>query len=359
MSTRRQLVLTVVGNRPQFIKAAAVSGPLRQVADEILVHTGQHHDQELSDVFFTELALPRPDEQLEISGGDDASQVRRMADAIEPLIADHEPDWVLVYGDTNSTLGAAIAAERRGVRVAHVEAGMRSFDMTMPEERNRIETDRRSSLFLCSTPVAVENLRAEGLSGRIELVGDVMADVVELVAPRVAGRRITLDELGLESKGYVLVTAHRAANVDSHEALGAFISVLESLEVPAVLPLHPRTSARLTEFGLREQLSAISLLKVTQPLGYIDFQTLLVNAVALLTDSGGAQKEAYLHGVRCVTLRDTTEWVETVESGCNTLVGLDPAKAAAALAAELPAERPNLYGDGRAGERVAASIGLS
>ena len=352
-------MFTVVGNRPQFIKAAAVSGPLRQVADEILVHTGQHHDQELSDVFFTELGLPRPDEQLEISGGDDASQVQRMADAIEPLIADHEPDWVLVYGDTNSTLGAAIAAERRGVPVAHVEAGMRSFDLSMPEERNRIETDRRSSLFLCSTPAAVENLRAEGLAGRIELVGDVMADVVQLVAPRVAGRRVTLDELELESKGYVLVTVHRASNVDSRDSLEAVVSILESLGLPAVLPLHPRTAARLDEFGLRTRLGAIPGLKVTQPLGYIDFQTLLVNSAALLTDSGGAQKEAYLHGVRCVTMRDTTEWVETVETGWNTLVGLDSAKVAAALAAEPPAERPNLYGDGRAGERVAASVGLS
>ena len=351
-------MLTVVGNRPQFVKAAAVSGPLRRVADEILVHTGQHHDQELSDVFFTELALPRPDEQLEISGGDDASQVQRMADAIEPLIANHEPDWVLVYGDTNSTLGAAIAAERRGVRVAHVEAGMRSFDMTMPEERNRIETDRRSSLFLCSTPVAAENHRSEGLDGRIELVGDVMADVVQLVAPRVAGRRVTLDELGLESKGYVLVTAHRAANVDSPEALEALIAVLESLETMSVLPLHPRTASRLDEFGLRERLDAIPLLRVTQPLGYIDFQTLLVNALALLTDSGGAQKEAYLHAVRCVTMRDSTEWVETVEAGWNTLVGLDSVKVASALTAPIPNKRPELYGDGRAGERVAACIGL-
>lgn len=352
-------MLTVVGNRPQFIKAAAVSGPLRHVADEVLVHTGQHHDQELSDVFFAELGLPRPDEQLGISGGNDASQVDRMADAIEPLIADHEPDWVLVYGDTNSTLGAAIAAERRGVRVAHVEAGMRSFDESMPEEYNRVETDRRSSLFLCSTPVAVDNLRAEGLAGRIELVGDVMADVVKLVAPRVAGRRVTLDELGLESKGYVLVTAHRAANVDSRDSLEALIGILESLAMPGVLPLHPRTAARLDEFGLRPRLAAIPSLKVTQPLGYIDFQSLMVNAAALLTDSGGAQKEAYLHGVKCVTMRDTTEWIETVETGWNTLVGLDPASVGAALAAELPVERPELYGDGRAGERVAAAVGLS
>jgi len=352
----RPLVLTVVGNRPQFVKAAAVSAPLREVADEILVHTGQHHDPELSDVFFTELALPRPDEHLSISGGDDASQVERMADAIEPLIRDNQPGWVLVYGDTNSTLAGAIAAQRCGVPVAHVEAGMRSFDMSMPEERNRVATDKLSSVFLCSTPTAVQNLLDEGFEGRIELVGDVMADVVGMVAPRVAGRVVPLEELGLDAGGYLLVTAHRAGNVDTAEGLASFISVLESLELPTVLPLHPRTAARLDEHGLRERLDEIEQLRVTQPLGYVDFQSLLVNARALLTDSGGAQKEAYLHAVQCITLRDRTEWVETVETGWNTLTGLDPIAVAEALATPLPEEHPELYGDGHAGDRVAAAL---
>lgn len=338
------------------MKAAAVSGPLRQVADEILIHTGQHHDAELSDVFFTELGLPRPDEFLGISGGDDASQVDRMVAALEPLIESHHPDWVLVYGDTNSTLAGARAAASHGVAVAHVEAGMRSFDLDMPEERNRIATDRLSALCLCSTPVAVANLSEEGFGGRVELVGDVMADVVGLVSPRVSGRRVPLDELELESGGYLLVTAHRAGNVDSQAALSSLIEVLESLELPAVFPLHPRTAARLDEHGLRERIDAIAGLRITQPLGYIDFQTLLVHSAALLTDSGGAQKEAYLNGIRCVTLRTTTEWVETVEAGWNTLTGLDPASVAAALAVELPADRPELYGDGHAGERVAAAL---
>ena len=352
----RPLVLTVAGNRPQFVKAAAVSGPLRQVADEILIHTGQHHDAELSDVFFTELGLPRPDEFLGISGGDDGSQVDRMVEVLEPLIEAHHPDWVLVYGDTNSTLAGARAAANQGVPVAHVEAGMRSFDLEMPEERNRIATDRLSTLCLCSTPVAVRNLEDEGFPGAIAMVGDVMADVVGLVSPRVAGRRVPLDELELDSGEYLLLTAHRAGNVDTAEALGRLVSLLESLELPAVFPLHPRTAARLEEHGLRNRVDSITKLRITQPLGYIDFQTLLVHAAALLTDSGGAQKEAFLNGIKCVTLRDTTEWVETVDAGWNTLTGLDPDAVAKALAAPLPEERPDLYGDGHAGERVAAAL---
>jgi UDP-N-acetylglucosamine 2-epimerase (non-hydrolysing)/UDP-GlcNAc3NAcA epimerase len=331
---------------------------LREVADEVLVHTGQHHDPELSDVFFTELGIPRPDEHLDVSGGTDASQVERMTEALIPVLESHQPEWVLVYGDTNSTLAGARAARECGIKVAHVEAGMRSFDETMPEERNRIATDRLSDLLLCSTPVAVDNLRREGLEARIELVGDVMADVVAMVAPRVAGRTVTLDELGLDAGDYLLVTVHRAGNVDTLEGLEALLGLLESLELPTVLPLHPRTAARLDEHGMRDRLDAIELVRVTQPLGYIDFQTLLVNSRALLTDSGGAQKEAYLHGVRCVTLRDTTEWVETVDSGWNTLTGMAPKAVAAALATDLPEEHPALYGDNRAGERVAGALTL-
>lgn len=354
--TRRPTVLTVVGNRPQFVKAAAVSGPLRKVADEVLVHTGQHHDPELSDVFFTELSIPKADEHLAISGGDDSSQVERMVEALVPLVGDREPDWVLVYGDTNSTLAGARAAEACGIPVAHVEAGMRSFDDSMPEERNRIATDRISSLLLCSTPVAVANIANEGMPGRVELVGDVMADVVSMIAPRVSGRTVVLDELGLEAGGFLLVTAHRAGNVDTRAGLEALLSVLEAQSLPMVFPLHPRTAARVGEFGLGERLESIEGLMVTQPLGYVDFQSLLANCRALLTDSGGAQKEAFLHGVQCVTLRDTTEWVETVEAGWNSLTGLDPQAVVAALATPPSGERPQLYGDARAGTRVAEAL---
>jgi len=225
----------VVGNRPQFVKAAAVSGPLRAVADEVLVHSGQHHDPGLSDVFFTELALPRPDEHLGISGGDDEAQVERMVDALLPLMAEHEPNWVLVYGDTNTTLAGAIAADRSGFPVAHVEAGMRSFDPSMPEERNRIATDRLSALLLCSTPVAVANAMAEDLPGTVELVGDVMADVVAMVAPRVAGRTVALDELGLEAtlRNGLLTVGRLAAGVydGSVELAGTIDATRDSLGI--------------------------------------------------------------------------------------------------------------------------------
>ena len=352
MVAERRRILTVVGNRPQFVKAAAVSVLLRKVADETLVHTGQHHDQELSAVFFRELGIPEPEIQLEVSGGTDSSQVERMKSLLESVITENQPDVVLVYGDTNSTLAGAEAAAAAGVPVAHVEAGMRSFDSEMPEERNRVATDRLSNLLICSTPVAVENLRREGLAGRIELVGDVMADVVAMVAERVSDRTQLLDELGLSRGEYLLVTAHRAGNVDSSEMLTRLLEVLEALPLPAVLPLHPRTAARLDEFGLRQRLDSITGLTVVKSLGYLDFQALLVNCRAVLTDSGGAQKEAYLVGVPCVTLRSTTEWTETVDAGWNTLTGLDPGRVVTALEQNPPVERPALYGDAHAAQRV-------
>ena len=352
----RSRILTVVGNRPQFVKAAAVSAPLRAVADETLVHTGQHHDSELSDVFFDELGIPAPDVNLGIQGGGDADQVDAMAAALRPIIAQQRPDWVLLYGDTNSTLAGALAAEAEGSPVAHVEAGMRSFDLSMTEERNRIATDQRSQLLLCSTPVAVANLEREGITGRVELVGDVMADVVELVSHRVAGRTGVLERAGVAPGQYLLVTAHRAANVDTPGELRRLVGLLGALPERSVLPLHPRTAARLDEFGLMADLKSIARLKVIPPVGYLDFQSLLLNSTALLTDSGGAQKEAYLNGIRCVTLRDSTEWTETVDAGWNTLVGLDAVAAVEALLTPSPADRPELYGDGHAGDRVVAAL---
>lgn len=351
-------ILTVVGNRPQFVKAAAVSGPLRQVATERLVHTGQHHDPELSQVFFDELAIPAPDAHLGVSGGSDESQVERMTGLLTAEIGAWAPDAVLVYGDTNSTLAGARAASGAGVPLAHVEAGMRSFDMTMPEERNRVATDQLSDLLLCSTQTAVANIGAEGLDGAVELVGDVMADVWELMAPGLRAREELLSEFGISRGQYLLATVHRAANVDTHEALEAVLDILEAVETPTVLALHPRTAARLGEFGLRERLDVIDGLIVTAPLGYLDFQTLLVACRALLTDSGGAQKEAYLAGVPCVTLRTTTEWTETVDTGWNVLTGLDTKSVLEALSRPMPSERPNLYGDAQAGSRVAECLRL-
>jgi UDP-N-acetylglucosamine 2-epimerase (non-hydrolysing)/UDP-GlcNAc3NAcA epimerase len=347
-------VLTVVGNRPQFVKAAAVSRRLRADHEEVLVHTGQHHDDELSAVFFAELDVPAPDHWLGAGGGTNTSQLARMLAGLEPLL-DPAPDAVLVYGDTNSTLAGALAAADRGVPVVHVEAGMRSFDRTMPEERNRVLVDQLASLLLCSSAVAAGNLNREGVPGRAEVVGDVMVDVARTVQPAARRRREPLRALGVEPGGYVLATAHRAANVDDPARLELLVELLEAVEAPVVLPLHPRTRARAAAAGLADRLERAA--RVCPPLGYLDFTALLCQARAVLTDSGGVQKEAYLAGVPCVTLREQTEWVETVDAGWNALVGLDAAAARVARAPRPPAPRPALYGDGRAGERVVVALG--
>ncbi len=350
-------ILTVVGNRPQFIKAAAVSGPLREHHHEILLHTGQHHDDELSRVFFSELGLARPDRELGIAGGTNTSQTARMLAAIEPFFPEVEPDAALVYGDTNSTLAGALAAAQARVPLVHVEAGMRSFDHAMPEELNRVVSDHAASLLLCSSQNAAQNLRAESVGGRVEVVGDVMVDVALRWAAAACADLATPAAYDVEPGAYLLLTAHRAGNVDDPARLGMFVKLVKALPVPIIFPLHPRTRARLQEGGLLGQLEALDGLTITRPLGYVEFSSLLHHARAVVTDSGGIQKEAYLAGVPCVTLRVSTEWIETVEAGWNTLVDLDPPVALAALARTPPAERPALYGDGHASERCAQAIG--
>jgi len=351
-------ILTVVGNRPQFIKAAAVSGPLRRVHEEVLVHTGQHFDDELSAVFFAELGLPSPERELHISRGSNTSQTGRMLAALEPVLDDVKPDAVLVYGDTNSTLAGALAAAQARVPVAHVEAGMRSFDRSMPEELNRVLADHASDLLLCSSQAAVRNLRNEGVAGAVELVGDVMVDVAATVQPTARARTDLVSARGVAPGQYVLATAHRAGNVDVPQRLRALVALLLSVPMPVVLPLHPRTAARLRDAELYELLQAGDNMVLTPPLGYLELNALLCNAHAALTDSGGLQKEAYLAGVKCITMRPSTEWIETVEEGWNVLVDLDAAAARAALEREPPAEHPELYGDGHAGDRVLAALTL-
>jgi UDP-GlcNAc3NAcA epimerase len=355
-------ILTVIGNRPQFIKASAVSPLLRAGHEEVLVHTGQHHDDRLSAVFFAELGIPAPDIQLGISGGSNTSQTSRQLAALEPVLADHRPDAVLVYGDTNSTLAGALAAVGAGVPVAHVEAGMRSYDRAMPEEVNRVLVDHLCSLALCSSQIGVENLEREGVEPdaqspvTIDVVGDVMVDVAMKVQP-VARERVDLvGSHGLEPGGYVLATAHRAGNVDTPQRLEQLVALLGAVaaQVPVLLALHPRTRSRLAEFGLG--LESIGGLTVTDPLGYVELTALLTNARAAMTDSGGLQKEAYFAGVPCITLRASTEWVETVEAGWNTLVDLDRVAAVSALGSTPPVQRPPLYGDGQAGQRVVAAL---
>jgi UDP-N-acetylglucosamine 2-epimerase len=346
-------IATIVGNRPQFVKAAAVSRQLRKAHEELLVHTGQHYDDELSKVFFEELEVPSPDRELGVGSGSSAQQTARMLAALEPLLGEWSPDLVLVYGDTNSTLAGALAAAQGHVPIAHVEAGMRSGDWSMPEELNRVLTDHASDLLLCSTPTAVANLERERAHGRVELVGDVMADVSLAFASVAEERSRALEQHGVAPGEYLLVTAHRAGNVDDPERLERLVELLEALPQTAVFPLHPRTRARLEAAGLLERLVSAERLKLVAPLGYLDFLVLARHARAILTDSGGVQKEAYLLGTPCITLRNTTEWVETVEQGWNVLVDLNREAALAALERTPPTgERPELYGGGHAAERI-------
>ena len=349
-------IVTVIGNRPQFVKAAAVSGPLRRQHDELLVHTGQHYDDELSAIFVRELGMPAPDIELGLGGGSNTDQAARMLGALGDLLREERPTAVLVYGDTNSTLAGALAAAQARIPVAHVEAGMRSFDRAMPEELNRVVTDHVSDLLLVPSQTAADNLAREGISGAaVQVVGDVMVDVARLLAPRAAADDRSLDEAGVAPGEYVLVTAHRAGTVDDRARLERLVELLLAVPLPVVLPLHPRTRTRLEEAGLLERLAAGTTL--LPPLGPLAFAALLTRARAVLTDSGGVQKEAYLAGVPCVTLRDRTEWVETVAAGWNVLVDLDADAARAALAQDPPAERPQLYGAGHAADRVVAAVG--
>jgi UDP-N-acetylglucosamine 2-epimerase len=346
-------IVTIIGNRPQFVKAAAVSRLLRESHDEQIVHTGQHYDDELSKVFFDELGIPAPDRELGSGSGTNTAQTARILGALEPVLAELAPDLVLVYGDTNSTLAGALAAAQGGFRLGHVEAGMRSFDRTMPEELNRTLADHASDLLLCSTGTAVANLERENAPGEAHLVGDVMADVSLAFRDIAAERSTVLTDLGLDRAGYLAVTAHRAGNVDRPERLALLVDLLAALPAATgcrvIFPAHPRTRDRLDGTLLIERLTDV---EVIPPLGYLDFLELARNARAILTDSGGVQKEAYLLGVPCVTLRDTTEWVETVDAGWNTLVDLDREAALAALERTPPVERPELYGGGRAAQRV-------
>lgn len=311
-------ILTVVGARPQFIKAAAVSRAIRgrDGLSEVMVHTGQHFDANMSDVFFDELEIPKPAHHLGIGGGGHGCMTGRMLEGIEEILEESRPDWVLIYGDTNSTIAGALAAAKMHIRVAHVEAGLRSFNKRMPEEINRILTDHVSELLLCPTQTAVQNLAKEGIVSGVHHVGDVMYDATLDARNRARQSSTVLNDLGLERDGYVLSTVHRAENTDSLGNLGAVLDHLKAKakHMTVVLPLHPRTAAAAKTHGLDfEGLTTID------PVGYLDMAALLDGCVEVLTDSGGVQKEAYFHRKPCTTLRDETEWVETIAAGWNRL----------------------------------------
>ncbi len=349
-------IVSIVGNRPQFVKAAPLSRALRRRGEEVLVHSGQHYDPELADLFFDELGIPRPDHHLGVGPGTPTSQLAAMVQRLEPLLAGGAADLVMVYGDTTTTLAGALAAGVAGLPLGHVEAGLRSFDRSMPEERNRIVADHLAELLFCPTDAAVANLRAEGITSGVTQVGDVMLDASRLFADAAASRSGPA-ALGLEPGRYLLVTVHRAAATDTREALEALVALLTSIDEPMAFPVHPRTRHRLEAAGMWDRLAGHEPLRLSPPVGYLDFTALLVDARAVLTDSGGVQKEAYFHGVPCLTLRETTEWVETVEGGFNRLVGMDPGRVGEALSdLRMPAERPPYYGDGAAAERIAEAV---
>lgn len=337
-------VVSIVGARPQFIKAAAVSRVLRKQYTEILVHTGLHYDDEMSAVFFCELEIPKPEFNLGVGSGSHGWQTAQMLQGIEDILLNERPDWVLVYGDTNSTLAGALAAVKLHIPVAHVEAGLRSFNRQMPEEINRVLTDQVSDLLLCPSQSAIDNLVREGITEGGYLVGDVMRDALELAAELAPRHSEILEKLGLEEGRYLVATVHRAENTDDPERLRAILSALNTLDEPVVFPVHPRTRSVMQSI---EYIPAPHV-RLIEPVGYLDMVRLMQSARMILTDSGGMQKEAYWLMVPCVTLRDETEWVETVEVGWNMLVGANRKQIVQIVRSwNSPLEHPQLYGDGK------------
>ena len=355
-------ILTIIGARPQFVKAAAVSRAIRFHGNirETIVHTGQHFDTNMSDVFFEQMDIPQPDYYLEIANLSHGAMTGRMLEGIEVLIQQERPDWVLVYGDTNSTLAGALAAAKLCIPIAHVEAGLRSHNPAMPEEINRVLTDRVSSLLLCPTETAVNNLKKEGFPNRtigkrqqqVVNVGDVMFDAVLYYRER-ALKEINLQTFGLEHQRYALCTIHRQENTDKIDRIKSILGALQSIakDLTVVLPLHPRTKAKITQYNLANFLKGLCLL---DPLPYLEIQRLQMSAKVILTDSGGIQKEAYFHRVPCITLRDETEWLETVESEWNQLAGASKEKIINSYLIDTKRRESNgkYYGNGKASYKI-------
>lgn len=311
-------IATVVGARPQFIKMAPVSRGIRKSYKELIIHTGQHYDYEMDRVFFEELDIPQPDYHLGVGSGTHGYQTGEMLKQIEKILSEEEPDLVLVYGDTNSTLAGALAGAKLGIKVAHVEAGLRSFDRSMPEEINRVITDHCSDLLFCPTETAVKNLNREGINDGVYLTGDVMVDSLLHNKEIAESKSCILEELGLKSNEYIVATIHRASNTDGKENLENIVNAFCELGEMIVFPVHPRTEKYLKEYGLFDKLrTSVRLIK---PMGYLDFLKLMIHAKKIVTDSGGIQKEAYILKVPCITLRENTEWIETVEDGWNVLI---------------------------------------
>lgn len=359
-------IITIVGARPQFIKAAAISRAIREhnkthgsdKIHEVIVHTGQHYDENMSQVFFDELDIPRPDYNLDIGGGTHGAMTGRMLEQIEHVLLAEQPDWVLIYGDTNSTLAGALAASKLHIRVAHVEAGLRSFNMRMPEEINRILSDRVSTKLFCPTDTAVRNLNNEGVVDGVHQVGDVMYDTSLFYRDMAKEKSTILQDISLTAKAYVLVTCHRAENTDDVKRLAEIVAGITAIasKVRVVFSLHPRTKKILHELGLMNQLDGVELL---DPVSFLDMVALEEAAQVIVTDSGGVQKEAYFFSVPCITMRDETEWVETVAAKANVLVGASSKKIVAAwekVSCVSANFSENLYGHGNTSSLIVKQL---
>lgn len=345
-------IVTVIGARPQFIKASMISRILQGRVEEIIVHTGQHYDDEMSAIFFKQLDLPTPKYHLGIGSDTHGKQTGRMIEAIETVLQVEQPQLLLVYGDTNSTLAASLAASKLGITIAHVESGLRSFNKKMPEEINRVVTDHLSTLLFCPTEVAVRNLEREGIQQQVHLVGDVMYDSVLQYKDLAMQHSGILEKLKLSPSNYYLSTIHRAENTDNPGLLSQLLDSLRQLDHKVVFPLHPRTEKLIRQWHLEEYLTASNLI-IEKPLSYLDMLNLERNAKLILTDSGGVQKEAYMLQVPCITLRNETEWVETVETGWNQIAGIDGARIFKLISElQIPTDSPPIFGDGNASSNI-------
>lgn len=346
-------IITIIGARPQFIKAAAVSHSLRKSFNEILVHTGQHYDANMSDVFFEELNIPKPTYHLNIGSGNHGAQTGAMLIEIEKVLLAEKPDFVMVYGDTNSTIAGALAASKLLIPVIHVEAGLRSFNMAMPEEQNRILTDHISSLLFVPTATAIHNLTNEGIKNGVINVGDVMYDAILHFTAIAKEKSKILADLQIKENQFDLCTIHRAENTNDVQRMKQIVDALNQSSTPIVLPLHPRTLKYLNEYGIQ----FANHVKIIEPVGYLDMVMLEQSCRKILTDSGGVQKEAFFLGKPCITMRDQTEWVETVQNGWNVIVGADTSKIIAAINSFNPdAKREDHFGKGNAAELMINAI---
>lgn len=346
-------ILSIVGARPQFIKASVVSKAVRQKCREVLLHTGQHYDERMSQIFFEEMGIPTPDINLGVGSGTHAEQTSQMMTGIENVLFSHKPDWVVVYGDTNSTLAGSLAAAKLNIPVAHIEAGLRSYNRGMPEEVNRLVCDHLSQVLFCPTRQSVENLAQEGVLNGVYQIGDVMFDALLHYLPLAQNLSSILESLKQNRASYALATIHRAANTDDPSKLKPLLEALGQISLPVIFPLHPRTRKVISSLGLILPANCVTI----DPVGYLDMLQLEANAECILTDSGGIQKEAYWLGIRCITLREETEWVETVAAGWNRLAGTDTAAILDAFNSWKPqGDRPAVYGDGQAAYRIAAVL---